>query len=320
MKKRPLIYLGLAIVLILVILWVERPDQPRTDDVKDAGFTPNFAVRSVENCVVEQVISGTQIRRMGDGWEVADYKIKTDEDTGTPQPLWHRADTTRVNSAIANFTDLPLGVIVSKNPEAQSKYQVGPAGLKVVCKDKSGKDVIDVVIGKNGPDFMSSYIRRGNSPDVRLINRSLMGVFSPVADDWRDRTLWSINPVDIVEVDVKIDEPENNFKMLKVADDKWQIAGDETLEISIGKAKDIVTNLADLRIEEFVDGDKAKENSERAEMEFILTMKNGNILDLIIGKKDKDGSNYYARLKGDDAIYLINKESIDQIPLNVREN
>ena len=114
-------------------------------------------------------------------------KLLEQEGRSLPEEGWTRADSTRVSAALGSFGGLPSGLVVSDNPDKRSLYQVDAIGLNVKLVDKAGAPILDVVIGKNGPDMMSTYIRRSSEDKVYLVRRPLMGAFSPVAKDWYSR-------------------------------------------------------------------------------------------------------------------------------------
>ncbi len=194
MSKRPLIYLGIAVIVAVVIIIIDDPFSHRVDDTSSDYFIPDFDIANIEHFQVEQLIDGSLIRRGdGDKWEVSeeitDVKKRLLEKEGReiPPTEWKGADITRVLSALGSFGGLSKGVLVSSNPKRRHAYQVGPAGLHVTAFDKDDKMVLDVIIGKGGPDFMSTYVRPFDTDDVYLVNRNLTGIFSPRFSDWLKR-------------------------------------------------------------------------------------------------------------------------------------
>lgn len=181
-NKRPLIYLAAAIIIAFGILWIERPENPRINDVTESYFIPGFDSKNIDKIEIAQLTDGVEIKRDGDNWQVADRNSRGGV---SPPAGWRLADHSRVSSALGSFGGLENGPLVSENPDKQSLYRVDDtSGLKVRGYDASGKITFDVVIGKNGPDFASTYIRRANENKVYLINRPITGVFSTRADDW----------------------------------------------------------------------------------------------------------------------------------------
>lgn len=191
--KRSLIYLGAVIVIAIFVIAIEDPFRPRVSDTRDNYFIPDYDSANIAKIEIDQLIEGAVLKRDGDGWQVAEIitplKEQLLEKEGREEPVqeWRPADKLRITSALGSFGGLDEGVIVSMNPDNHSSYQVGPDGLHVRGLDKDDNPIFDVVIGKNGPDFMSSYIRDASDNKVYLVKKSLMGVFSPHPDDWIEK-------------------------------------------------------------------------------------------------------------------------------------
>lgn len=187
---RPFIYLGIAIFVAAVVFLFEGPGKPRVSDVDDGYFVIGFDIDKIGAVTITQLVDGVQLRRKDSGWEVRDFatplkeELLKKEGREGAESAWQDADITRVSSALGRFGGLDKGVIVSSNSEKQSLFQVDAAGLKVSAFDKENKPLFEVIIGKMGPDFTSTYIRRANEDKVYLVNRSMVGVISPRASDW----------------------------------------------------------------------------------------------------------------------------------------
>lgn len=191
--KKTLIYLGIVIIAAIFVIALENPFRPRVSDTRDGYFIPDYDAANIVKIEIDQLIEGAVLKRDGDKWQMAEIvtplKKQLLEREGREEPAqeWRPADKLRVTSALGSFGGLDEGVIVSMNPDKHSSYQVGPDGLHVRGLGKDDNPIFDVVIGKNGPDFMSSYIRNASDHRVYLVKKSLMGVFSPRADDWLEK-------------------------------------------------------------------------------------------------------------------------------------
>ena len=192
-KHRPLIYLGIAVLIAAATFIAERPDEPRISDTSARVFVPGYDTADVARVEIEQLLDGAELRRDGDAWQVAGRttpmkaELLAKEGAGAPAQEWKPADHTRVMSALGSLSGLEEGLSVSANPENQRLYQVDRAGVAVRGYDAQGKLLFDIVIGRNGPDLMGTYVRRAGEDRVWLVNRPIVGAFSPVASDWETR-------------------------------------------------------------------------------------------------------------------------------------
>lgn len=310
---RSLIYLIIATIVAMVVFVIEKPDESRVSDVTGKYFVDGYDSGTVDKVLVEQLLDGATLTRNGDGWEVSALVTPLrqqilDQEKGSAAPLARKfaADRSRVNGAIGVFSGLEEGVLVSDNPDKQNIYQVGPAGLHVKGLDSKGNAVFDVVIGKNGPDFISSYIRRGDRNEVYLVNRPLVGVFSPRYEDWRTRLIWSIDPAVLGEISAKSGDRQAIF--VKDQEGNWNSAAvDEFLKT--GSA---------LSASDFADDiDIAKVSLDKPQTAISLSLSDGKKLTLLIGNQD-DSKRYYAMLEGGTDVYLIDSDVVERIEAMLR--
>lgn len=173
--KRPLfLLLAIALVTALVVLW-QQPQRLPQADAQDDLFFPDYDARRVMRVEIAQQGEGVQLKKNGEDWQVAPLG----------EELWFPADRSRINAALGIFGDVERGILVSSNPEKQKLYQVGAEGLQLKLFAEHDLLMGELVIGKNGPDFGSSYVRLAAENDVYLVGQSLLGIFSIAADDWK---------------------------------------------------------------------------------------------------------------------------------------
>lgn len=174
MNKRPILYLIIVIILTGFIWAIERPDQLPINQASSQLLVPQFDASKITRIEYEHLLGGIQLEKTGEGWKVAEKE----------QVQWFPADEARIKQALGNFGSVEVGIKVSHALEHQMLYNVGITGQKVRLFAGSTK-IADVVVGKNGPDFMSNYVRREGEDQVYLIDRSLQGVFSADINDWK---------------------------------------------------------------------------------------------------------------------------------------
>ena len=223
--KRSLIYLGVVLAVAVIVFLIERPDLLNRGDASEEPIYPQYDARRVDRIEIGQLLSGVQLKREGNEWKVADLvtpmrkSLLEKEGKELPKPKWFKADRLAVGGALGVFGQFPRGVVVSTNAEMQGVYRVaGNVGLRVRLFDESGEKMVDVVIGKQSPDFSSNYLRVERSDTVTLTDRVIDAMFPTTVAHWRDRTIWSINP-DTVEA-VSVWRPKNSYDLVK-HDDKW---------------------------------------------------------------------------------------------------
>lgn len=316
--KRSIIYLSIAAAVAITAFIIERPDRSRVSDVAEEYFIPDYDIEAVYRVDISQLIDGATIAREGDGWQVAELVTPLkgelmEKEEREPKPVRaRRADGERVRSALGSFSGLEQGVLVSKNPDKRSLYQVGETGLRVKGYDRDGAQIFDIVIGKNGPDLVSSYIRRGDEDEVYLAGRSLMGIFSPRPGDWRDRKITSVEPSEITAIEVAA--PKGSYRMLHSDEGKWEIEGSTEGKADDARIKEFAKKLAALKADGFADdADIEKSGLKAPGIKLTLVYKPDKTAALKIGGPDESGK-YHASLDGREDVYLISKEFVESIP------
>ncbi len=300
MKKwYPIILLLAAIAIAIAVIIVENPMRSRVDDVADGTFSPGFDSGEVERVQITQLLSGAELKRDGERWLVSESvtpikdELLSKEGRERPERRWFRADRSRVVSALGSFGGLPEGVVVSTNREKRAVYQVEATGLRVRLIGKGGEVIEDVIIGKNGPDLVSNYVRRPDADEVYLVSRPLIGVFSPNALDWRERKLWMLRPGDIAMISVS--SKDGSFEARRGEDGFDGIAG----------------ALAHVSAEGFPRDPEIQPGEEIATLR--IEYEGGEPLTLRIYEEEDDGR-HLARLEGVDETYLLTGNFVEAIP------
>ena len=186
MKNRyaMMILLG-ALVVTLVIIAIEKPSE--------APFISDYDVDDVWHIEVSQLLDETTLKREGSGWIVAESptplkeELLKGEGREIPAIEWRPALESRISHALKILGNLDEGIVVSRRADKRALYRVDATGLHIKLAATDGRIIADVWIGKNGPDYGSSYIRRADEDEIYIVRRPLLGLFSPVATDWLPR-------------------------------------------------------------------------------------------------------------------------------------
>ena len=121
------------------------------------------------------------------GANAADDDASVQAQSGEPeiQP----ADTTLVQIAVERIVSLKKGDLISSNAEKQGTFGVDSASVSSIEIYTNGKsDPAGVlIIGKNGPDWSSNYVRLNGSNDVYLISGALRQALFFDIERWRKK-------------------------------------------------------------------------------------------------------------------------------------
>ncbi len=159
-----------------------------------------------------------ELRKTKDGWEV---HVKQKE-----QDFWAPAKEPRVEKLIKDLSDF-TGELRSSNKKYLRDFGLGQGqGLEVVLK-RDGSHIAKIVVGKKGPSWGTSFVKRDDSDRVFLVSRDLLGDF----DIWTNEIRGPIDVrpwMDLVVIpNTSIDIEECRFESKAV---NWSLSrqkGDE---------------------------------------------------------------------------------------------
>lgn len=166
-------YIPLVLILSLVgtVLWLaSRPDSAPQRMPEIAGFAID-AVQSIE--ITHADSPPVKLQRIEGGWQVLSRSGQ-----------WRGAGSDAVSYLVDDLAAMAPLRVVTRNPEQYEKLKVGEGATKVTLKDQQGGLLFEVLIGKQGSDLLSTYLRLPDRPEVLAVNRSLVWQVSRPLDGW----------------------------------------------------------------------------------------------------------------------------------------
>lgn len=310
-RSRPILYLICAILLAVVVFWIERPDRAQVKGANDQLLLPQITESQVTKIEIEHLLNGVIISRNESAkWNVEQYETKmaeqvrkqeADSAEKIPQFTSFPADPKRIEDMLTDLKELRVGAVASRKPESHSKLQVSGAGLSVKFLDADGEVLEDLTVGKQGPDFLSTYVRRANEDEVYLVSEQLHGRFPTNVNEWRDRTLWNIDLGEIQKVEV--DRLSGGFILIKQADGKFK--ANHSVKIDNDKLRSWLTSWNELKAETIADNvDTSDAGLKNAKSKLIVTLKDESVQTLLIGKDSPSGTPY-GQLENQQTVYIL---------------
>jgi hypothetical protein len=232
MKKTswPLIAL-LVVLLIAVVIVLNRPgESSRTGST--GTYLVEYDSSAIDRIDMKSTAGDITLEKEAGIWKIT-------------SPLQAKADQKTVESAVGRGTSLEISEPVSTNPEKQSLFQVDSSGALVTFY-AHGTPAGAVRIGKNGPSFSDTYIRRDGSNEVYL-TPGLGNMFVRPVNDWRDKSIFKTEPSFIKEVSFQYGD--TTFALV-LQDSVWKIGSQEVSEPTV---RSFVTSLSNLTADSFID-------------------------------------------------------------------
>ncbi len=130
------------------------------------------------------------------------------------------ADSEKIVNMLNDIHNLELTTLVSKNKDYVRYWLDREDGI-MVSMYSGNKKIIDIVIGKLGPNYTSTYIRLDGKPDIYLAHGNLRLSFDVDLDELRDKKILSFNKDAVNKIVIKYNGKSLIFDKKKQKDDKW---------------------------------------------------------------------------------------------------
>ncbi len=192
MKKNHLIILaGLLAALVAAYFFVQRP---KTSKV--AGFyrqvTPAFdidSINSIDALVLSHPDTMLHLRKGKTGWVV---EMERDG-----EKFQAPARDSKVKRLLGILRDMQ-GELRAQGSNHFATFNIGQKeGLKITVSSTDGKQ-FTLVVGKKGPDWSSSFVRKADSDKIFLVSKNILAAF----DIWSEKPDKDLNLKSWVNMDV----------------------------------------------------------------------------------------------------------------------
>ncbi len=301
-RTRSLLYLLGAVVVAVVVLYVDRPDRERVGVTGTHLLFPNFDPDAITTLEIDHLLDGVTLTRGEHGWTVQgrgnamSKQLPHEQEKSVEKSPSFRADAERVAEALQKIADVSVGAAVSRKRESRNKLGVGAVALQVQAKNSAGKVVAYLYIGKSGPDFFSNYVRVDGSDEVYLAGGRLRGAFPTMVSDWRDKKVWRLDPAEISSI--KLTRKEDGFTLAKTATGAWELTAPEVSEqkgaIDQDKVSGWITRWNEITATEFLDNREIVTGLDKPSIILEVGMTDGSSRTLKIGQDTSEGLPYGA--------------------------
>ncbi len=205
--------------------------------------------------------------------------------------------------------NLPKGELAGRDKAKHEEFQVDKIGI-VLQAWQGATLAADAVIGKEGPGFTSTYVRRADSDYVYLAAQNIRPVFNRT--DWRDKRVWIFDPLKVTSIDWRYKEIE--ISLIKTGDGWKQVTpfSKDSSEAAIGSA---LTQLADLfaaDIKEDINKEQAGITGKPQAIRIGLGFESGEKDALIVGDKIEEKEEYYVARENGKLIYTLDSYTVEE--------
>lgn len=296
MKGRKILLLVGVLVILAAAATLFENSRRRSTTESGALLFPGLKVDQVDRLEIDEE-GGKQIvlEKKGEKWAVA-------SENGFP------AEPKLVQDILDRLPKFYADQVVSTNPQKQSLFHVDSSGVEVRVF-QAGKKTAEFIVGKPGPDFLSTYVRAAGSDRVIQVPEYLPSLFSGHTT-WREKTLFSLKPEDMRSYSYA--SPSRGQLMMKRDEaGAWTMEQPQSGKIDDSRVGMIVGAFGRLKAADFADTMSAEGAGILPDTTWIeVALADGSIHRLEIGAAAPK-SRRYVRRKGSEAIVTVPIGSIN---------
>jgi hypothetical protein len=287
MKRSTLILVGTFVVLLVITYFlVHSPGEKSYEILEKLPAIDSSAVDKIELKSPDKQIV---LEKMGSQWMLT-------------SPIHYPASQSEVEQLIRQLKSLKLESLISENPEKQSLYKVDSTGTAVtVFENKRPKQ--SFILGKEGGDYLSVYLRKANSKEVYLATGLFSYTVNKAVREWRDKTIYKTVQQSISQVVFRYGD---TTLTLQQQNNVWLVDNDTTEQ---GQVEPFLSAISNLQGDDFVDTSLTQLPSPRLVMD-ISSANNGQIR---LYPRGKDTSKYIVQVTGYDQLYELTQYSAERL-------
>jgi len=296
-NKQLLILLGIFVVLLVVVFISKNPFSKYEKTAESGSLFPNFNKDNIAKIETIKSENKTVLIKNAGKW-----LVKTMDN--------YPADQEEVEKLIDKVAEFETSQLISKNPEKQSIFEVDNSGLEAKLYNSSGELLADFFVGKNGPDFMSTYVRKADSDKVYLVDGYLKSIFDKGERTWKDRSIFDFNKEDITQLTIV----SENQKIVIPKDEEgnWKIIEPEAADAKKDEVDKIADKFSTLEASDFAEEKELKEYGfDEPKSKLSAMLSDGSVKTLLVG--NKQDSKYYVKTDDKETIYILYKYIIDDL-------
>ncbi len=298
MNAKKIAILAATFIILGMLYYILEDPAGKKEKKEPAAFVPGFDKASVA------LISIT-------GPDKVTVSLKKDNDSWTliSGDSVYPANVKPIDKLFETLAGLKEDTIASRNPEKFGPYEVTEdKGIVVHLEDADGKAVADFIVGKNGPDIFSTYVRKKDSNQVVLSNGMLKNIFDKPLNDWRDKTIFKLSAVDIVDYKVGGDI---NLHM-QLDNGTWQLVVPAAVTPEKTAAEGAVKKFADLQAADFTADNDTKTGMDTPKRTVTATFKDGTTKTLLMGA-EKNAFQHYVKVQGRNQTYILENHALETL-------
>jgi len=316
MKSRSTLLLLLLVAVVAGVVfwdykWGTTTETARLTSRRIASFRSSD-ITQIELVLTNQTVV---IDKAGDHWELK-------------QPLVSRADSAAINAILdgLEFAE-KRRTFTAKDLQTLNLADFGLLAPTARVRLHGKKEPLVFLLGSETPTRDAIYVQVEGAPDVYVTSKELaQRILRPVVE-LRDRVVMNVNPAAAIRLEMK--SAERVLELTKTAtanggETRWSLVRPIGTRADQRQVADLLSNLAALRIQEFVSEDpKDIHTYQLNEPAREITISRSGTeppVTLVLSAPQTNGAGrVYGKLKQSDSIFAIALENVQKLDVPVAE-
>jgi hypothetical protein len=294
--KRSAILTITFLILIILYFILENPFGSRKKEVPQQ-VVPGFNRPGAASIMIKSPETGeVNLSKEKGAWKVISQGKK------------YPADTVPVNKLLETVAEMKAETVASKNPKNYEAFEVTETkAIEIIIADSAGAPLAHFWVGKNGPDLFSTYVRVQKSNQVILTSGLLKDVFEKEINDWRDKTVFTMNKEDITEYRI---EGDMILHLKKDKNNAWQVLAPQAFPARKEAAENIIGKFASLKAKGISEDNETKCQLDRPARTITAGLKNGQTKRLLVGR-EKNSFQHFIKAQAQETIFIIENYNLE---------
>ncbi len=328
MKGNKLVLLTVILVVAVGAIILNENLSNKKPSQKEKKFFAELSEQSIGVVTISEGEKTIRLKRKGEVWVVAqpagDAAVQpaaatplatAESAAASTDEVEYPVDSASISTAIEKVTSLKKDALISENPEKQPIFEVDSVkGINVTIADNSGNEIGSFIIGKNGTDYNSNYIRMKGSNEVYLSSGGIRYSFFTDLKRWRDKTILRFDKA--TAKGITLNKKGGEMITLSHADsgDTWQILEPIQNPAKTAMVTGILEKLAALTATDFQDEPlpDTETGFDSPELGVTISFTNGSSRNILFGKKNSDNK-YWVKTDGKEQVFLIGEYTVNEV-------
>ncbi|MCH7715390.1 MAG: DUF4340 domain-containing protein [Gemmatimonadetes bacterium] len=279
----------------LLLLWVVAEILRGGFDESVSDFElPAISVDAADSIVIRRATDTiTLVKRAPEDWTVNG---------------WRAAEAT-INEVFSALEEQPQGQLIAQSASTHGRLEIDEGTARTLLIYGGGKTLAHFLVGKRGRSFQDTYFRRPNEDNVYSVRTRLSSYIGRRLDDWRDRSVSTIEPDSVGSADIRLGRQSYTVRR-EEGGDGWVLSDGHAADSSA--VATFLRQYRNLRATGFP-GPEQRDSADfsRSERRAVLRDLQGEILiDVMF---DSTAGAFWTRRDGDTTVYRISTFTVDRL-------